>query len=124
MPLLRYSWLGFRLNYLPHGIICRNLTLHSALGYAILTLKSSLDTNTCGSKKIPQQLTEYVTNWYSCYYGLCCRAGDQILVSSEASAETAFPRALWRVRVLVLVGRVDGGMPWGRQFRLKLSRGA
>ena len=33
--------------------------------------------------------------------------GDQILVSSEAPDETAFPRASWRVRVVAVVGRVD-----------------
>ena len=29
-------------------------------------------------------------------------------MSSEASDETAFPRALWRVRVLAVGGREDG----------------
>ena len=29
-------------------------------------------------------------------------------MSSEVSDETAFPRALWRVRLVVVVGRVDG----------------
>ena len=31
-----------------------------------------------------------------------------ILVSSEASGETAFPRASWRVGVVAAGGRVDG----------------
>ena len=53
-------------------------------------------------------------------WGQCC----WILVSSEVSDETAFPRALWRVRVMAVVGRVDGWDALGRQFRLKPSRGA
>ena len=40
--------------------------------------------------------------------------GDQILVSSEVSDETAFPRASWRARVLVVVGRVDGWEALGK----------
>ena len=36
------------------------------------------------------------------------RAGHYNLLSSEASDETAFPRASWSVGVLVVVGRVDG----------------
>ena len=33
------------------------------------------------------------------------RQGDQILVSRKASDETAFPRTIWRVRVVEVVGR-------------------
>ena len=40
--------------------------------------------------------------------------GDQILVSSEASAETAFPRALWRAGVVGVGGRVDGWEALGK----------
>ena len=36
------------------------------------------------------------------------RQSCQILVPSEVSAQTAFPRTSWRVRVLVVVGRVHG----------------
>ena len=38
----------------------------------------------------------------------------QILVSSEVSDETAFPRALWRVGVMTVVGRVDGWEALGK----------
>ena len=40
--------------------------------------------------------------------------GDHILVSREASDETAFPRALWRVGVLAVVGRVLGWEALGK----------
>ena len=35
-------------------------------------------------------------------------------MSSEASDETAFPRALWRVGVLEVVGRVNGWEALGK----------
>ena len=35
-------------------------------------------------------------------------------MSSEVSDETAFPRALWRVGVVVMVGRVDGWEALGK----------
>ena len=45
---------------------------------------------------------------------MCCTQGCQILVSSEASDETAFPRALWRVGMVAELGRVDGWEALGK----------
>ena len=40
--------------------------------------------------------------------------GDKILVSSEASDETAFPRALWRAGMGAVGGGVDGWEALGK----------
>ena len=40
-------------------------------------------------------------------------------MSSEVSDETAFPRASWRVRVVAVVGRVEGWVALGKAVSAK-----